>query len=234
MRMYLTPLGARESARDYALRSIKENIVRLTLAPGSMVSEQELATELNLSRTPVREALIELSKVKIVEIYPQRGSRITLVDYAMVEEAQFMREALECAVAKRCCERGIPPEQHALLLENLRLQAFHLERRSHRLLELDNEFHRQLFSIAGLTQVYALMDSMMIHFDRIRALSLTAVRELTSVQDHYAILDAILRGDAEAAQSLTHRHLRQYQIDQDAVRQAFPHYFTDQVKEQSL
>ncbi|UQT49404.1 GntR family transcriptional regulator [Flavonifractor plautii] len=53
---------------------LKDNIVRLELKPGSLVSENELAAEMGLSRTPVREALIELSKVKIVEIYPQRGA----------------------------------------------------------------------------------------------------------------------------------------------------------------
>ena len=58
----------RETGRDYALRTIKDNIIKLELAPGSPVSENELAAELQLSRTPVREALIELSKVKVIEI----------------------------------------------------------------------------------------------------------------------------------------------------------------------
>ncbi|MBP0981483.1 MAG: GntR family transcriptional regulator, partial [Oscillospiraceae bacterium] len=54
----------RETGRDYALRVLKENIINLELAPGSLVSENELSAMLGLSRTPVREALIELSKVK--------------------------------------------------------------------------------------------------------------------------------------------------------------------------
>ena len=69
--MHITERLPRETGRDYALRILKDNIVRLELEPGSMVSENELASELGLSRTPVREALIELSKVNIVEIYPQ-------------------------------------------------------------------------------------------------------------------------------------------------------------------
>ena len=89
--MYLTERLPRETGRDYALRMLKDNIVRLELKPGSLVSENELAAEMGLSRTPVREALIELSKVKIVEIYPQRGSAIARIDCHMVEEAKFMR-----------------------------------------------------------------------------------------------------------------------------------------------
>ena len=70
----------RESGGDYALRTIKENIINLELPPGSQISENELATEMGLSRTPVREALIELSKVKIVDIQPQKKSTIPLID----------------------------------------------------------------------------------------------------------------------------------------------------------
>ena len=89
--MYITQRQQGESGRSYALRTIKENIVRLELAPGSKVSESEIAAGLGLSRTPVREALQELSRERIVEIYPQRGSIIALVDYTLVDEARFMR-----------------------------------------------------------------------------------------------------------------------------------------------
>ena len=63
-----------ENARTYALRVLQYNIINLELVPGSTVSENELSAILNLSRTPVREALIELSKVGLVEIQPQRGA----------------------------------------------------------------------------------------------------------------------------------------------------------------
>ena len=92
--MRLTQRQPRETGRDYALRTIKDNIIHLELAPGSMVSENELAAAMGLSRTPVREALIELSKVKIVEIYPQKGSAVALIDYDLVAESRFMRKVL--------------------------------------------------------------------------------------------------------------------------------------------
>ena len=63
----------RESNRDYAYRIIHHNIINLELKPGSMLSEQDLADELELSRTPVHEALQELSKTKIIEVFPQKG-----------------------------------------------------------------------------------------------------------------------------------------------------------------
>ena len=68
--------NAKESNREFALRVIRENIVNMELAPGSMISEQDSANELNLSRTPVHEAMQELSSTKIIEILPQRGSHV--------------------------------------------------------------------------------------------------------------------------------------------------------------
>ena len=76
-----------ENARSYALRVLLHNIITLELAPGSAVSENELSLVLKLSRTPVREALIELSKMGLVDIQPQRGSYIAKIDYELVEES---------------------------------------------------------------------------------------------------------------------------------------------------
>ena len=104
--MRITERDPRETGRDYALRTLKDNIIHLELAPGEKVSENELAVQMKLSRTPVREALIELSKVRIVEIYPQRGSVVSLVDHDRVEEARFMRTVLETAVVELMCQNG--------------------------------------------------------------------------------------------------------------------------------
>ena len=78
--MYITEQLARENGRDYALRILKDNIIRLEMEPGSSISDREVAAKLSLSRTPVREALLELAKAKVVEIYPQRGSVVSLID----------------------------------------------------------------------------------------------------------------------------------------------------------
>ena len=73
-----------ETARDYARRMLKANIISMELVPGAMVSENELAAQMGLSRTPVREALMDLAQYHVVDVLPQRGSRISLIDYALV------------------------------------------------------------------------------------------------------------------------------------------------------
>ena len=119
--MHLLERLPRETGRDYALRTIKENIISLDLAPGSLVSENELSAEMGLSRTPVRESLIELAKVKIVEIIPQKGSVVSRIDYDLVEESRFMRHVLECAVVELDCEQL--KHRNTLLFPNFVLSA---------------------------------------------------------------------------------------------------------------
>lgn len=215
----------RETGRDYALRTIKDNIIKLELAPGSQISENELAAELGLSRTPVREALIELSKVKIVEIYPQKRSVVSLIDYELVEESRFMRDLLECAVAELDCQLATP-EDITRLRENVRLQNFYLDSfYPDHLMVLDNAFHGLLFDIARKPQVFALMQSISIHFDRVRSMALSAVRNQKIVQDHEAIIEAIARKDPLAARGLMELHLGRYKIDAAAIREKYPQFF---------
>lgn len=215
----------RETGRDYALRTIKENIISLDLAPGSQISENELAAELGLSRTPVREALIDLSKVKIIEIYPQKKSVVSLIDYDMVEQSRFMRNLLECAVVELDCGMA-QPEDLRKLKENVRLQSFYLDNfYPEDLMLLDNEFHGILFDIARKSQVFTLMQNISIHFDRVRSMALSSVKNLKIVQDHEEILDAIIRKDDAAAHRLMDIHLNRYKIDAAEIRARYPQYF---------
>lgn len=215
----------RETGRDYALRNIKESIINLDLAPGSQISENELAAEMGLSRTPVREALIELSKVKIIEIHPQKKSTVPLIDYELVEESRFMRNLLECAVVELDCEMATPVDLERLNA-NLRLQKFYLDNYyTNELMTLDNQFHGILFDIAKKSQTFTLMQNISIHFDRVRTMALSTVKNTKIVQDHEDILQAISRKDAKAARELMVIHLSRYTFNVSDTRAAYPQYF---------
>lgn len=223
--MYLTKREPRETGREYALRTLKENIIRLELAPGSMLSENELAAQMGLSRTPVREALVELSKVDIVEIYPQRGSAIARIDYDLVEEARFMRLVLEKAVVEQVCALAAPADLQRMR-HNLRLYQECMDAGdSDAGLETDNNFHRILFQIARKDRVFGLIRNMSIHFDRVRRLSLSTVKDTKVLADHTAIVDAVEAGDASLAVRLMEEHLTRYQYDAEILREAYPDYF---------
>ena len=215
----------RETSRDYALRVIRENIIRLELAPGSQISENELAAQLGLSRTPVREALLALSHVRIIESYPQRRSVVTLIDYDLVDEACFMRNLMECAVVQQVCAAA-SEEDLLRLKENIRLQEFYLDNsRSGRIMELDDQFHALLFSIVKKDLSYTLMQNMQIHFDRVRNMALSTVKDLKIVEDHRNIYSAVEQRDPEQARRMMERHLTRYKIDADLLKQKYPDYF---------
>lgn len=223
--MELTERYPHESGRDYAKRVIRDKIISLELEPGTAISDRELAAWMNLSRTPVREALLDLAKVKIVEIYPQRGSVVAPIDYNLVEEAQFVRSVLEVAVVQLACERATQ-EQLEQLKENVALQEFYYQHgSSERLLEMDDEFHRLLFQIAGRMQAYEMMQSITVHFDRVRSLAVTAVKEHLWMSDHRNICEAVAAHDQEAARQLMEKHLNRYKVDEKALREQYPQYF---------
>lgn len=224
--MILTERHHKETGREFALKILKDNIIHLQLAPGSKVSETELAAQLGLSRTPVREALLELSKVKIVEIYPQKGSFISFIDLEQVEESQFMRRTLECAVVELCCE--VITEQELLsLTEVVKLQLFYLnhERNEKKQLELDNQFHEMLFQIAKKPQVYTLMRNIAIHFDRVRAITLPEISYESILEDHQKILDCITNRDAKNAKEVMTLHLNRFRMAEKSIHQKHPEYF---------
>ena len=223
--MTITERYARETARDYALRMLKRNIASLELAPGAMLSENELSAALGLSRTPIREALIELSKIRIVEILPQRGSRIALIDCAMVEESRFLRQVLDKAIMELACE--LAPELDFSAVEaNVKLQQFYVDNQMpEKLMELDDDFHREFYRLTNRLQTYHMMESMALHFDRMRSLTLANIKENRVVSDHEALLRAVRAGDRDEAAAQIIRHLNRNRIDEQAIREKYAAYF---------
>lgn len=226
----------RENASNYAIRVLLHNIVNLELAPGSEVSSAKLAEDLSLSRMTVRMALAELrSRAGLVNIIPQRGSYISKIDYDRVEEARFMRLALEIAVAKQACE-GITQEYREALEANLREYRIMQDTDKNRehTMELDNEFHRLIFASVNKLWTYQKLKELMVHFDRLRQLAVSSIVEKTedTLKDHEDILYAIVRRDAEMAEMLVTRHLTRYRVDLETLVKQYPDYFVDKKKGQ--
>lgn len=215
----------RESARDYAYRMIKDNIIRLELEPGSPISENELAAELGLSRTPVREALIALARSRVVEIAPQKRSIVAPIDEVLVEEARFVRDALECAVV-RLCSRMASDADLVYLDENVKLQETYMKTGPlESILDLDNQFHKYLFVMAGKLEAYEMVQNLAVHFDRIRNIALNGIRELDIVADHRQILEAMRCRDEDRAAEVMQLHLGRCKVDSVSIREKYPQYF---------
>ena len=108
------------SRRAYA--TLRDQILHFERKPFAPISEQALAEELGVSRTPVREALARLSELGFVDIVPQSGSRIAPLRLFDLEKSQFLREALELALLARAMERGDRAELVRRLRTELAIQ----------------------------------------------------------------------------------------------------------------
>lgn len=216
---------AGETARDYAFKVLKANIVSLELKPGTLISENEIAAELGISRTPVREAIIDLAKASIIETYPQKGNFVALIDSEFVEESRFLRRVLDTAVIEVACETA--SEQDIEELEdNVQLQEFYLEKgNAEKIYELDNLFHKLIYQAAGKNIIYDMSSTIMIHFDRVRTLSVETVKDMKIVNDHRAMLEAIKKKDKAQAVAMVDKHLNRYHIDEEMIKEGCPEYF---------
>jgi DNA-binding GntR family transcriptional regulator len=215
----------KESAKDYALRVLQYNILRFHLAPGAMISASELAEISGISRTPAREAMQELSKSGVLEIYPQAGSRISYLDYEKIHECRLIRLALETLVVEAACER-LTPVGCQEFEDLLHLQENCLQRGARdRLLDLDDQFHRQFYVLTGKLYTYQFLGNALIHFDRVRRLSLNALSELHIVKDHRDIFAAVRAKDKPLAVQALRAHLSRYLDDEKIIRNTYPGYF---------
>src|ERR671938_632674 len=108
-------------ARTQVYATLRDAIIRAELAPGRKLSENELANWLGVSRTPIREALVRLRDERLVAIVPQYGTFVSQISPQAVSDAQFLREALECAAIREAATLATE-DDIALLEENLRAQ----------------------------------------------------------------------------------------------------------------
>src|SRR3982750_163958 len=108
-------------ARTQVYATLRDAIIRAELPPGRKLSENELAGWLGVSRTPIREALVRLRDERLVEIVPQLGTFVSRISPQAVQDAQFIREALECSAVRRAAARATEADL-AGLEETLRAQ----------------------------------------------------------------------------------------------------------------
>lgn len=217
----------KESAREYALRFLKHNIVLMHLKPGTAVNVNDMAALMGISRTPIREAMQELEKVGMLEIFPQSSSRVSYISYDKVHGSRFIRLNLEMPVVAVACERFMPkdslPFEEILHAQELCSQ----QHNNNRLMDLDNLFHRQIYVLADNMMAYQAMESHLCHFDRVRRLILGAHDGAHIVKDHQTIYRAIRAGDKREAKKALVLHLSRYLEDEKAIRINYPQFFND-------
>ncbi len=201
---------SRSPLSDQAHEALQDLIVRGELKPGARLSEPELLARLGVGRTPVREAMLRLAEQGLVSIVPQSGSFVTEIELDRVAEAQFVREHLECAMI-----REVAAHIDAAGVQSLRANLAG-QRQASRVgddeafFARDEALHAAFAEMAGRPGVWRLIQQGKLHMDRVRRLSLPMEDQIPRlIAQHEAVLAALAKRDADAAEAALRHHLRE-------------------------
>jgi GntR family transcriptional regulator, rspAB operon transcriptional repressor len=197
-----------ESAAQLVERDLRRSIIELDLLPGAKLSEQEIALRLGVSRQPVREALIRLADAGFVEIIPQRGTRVVKISAADMQEALFVREAVEVAVARRAAAQFDPWQRRRIdtILGKQEEAASKLDHALFR--EQDELFHIAIAQGARTGIAWSTIVGLKAHMDRVCNLDLQGREDLERrIREHRDIIAAIDARDGERAAAAMSTHL---------------------------
>jgi len=200
-----------QSLADQAYYAIREWIVTLDLAPGSVVNERELMGRLGVGRTPVREALRDLAREQLVEVFPRRGMFVSSVDVGDIAGLSEVRLLLESEAARLAAERrgdGDLEETDALLEE---LDGAAGERDARGLIDLDQRIHRHVARCAQNPFLETTLEEYYVLALRIWFVALDRVALDEAIAEHHAILEAIRDGDPGRAEAVMRAHVESFE-----------------------
>ncbi len=170
---------------------------------GTLFSESSLAESLGVSRTPVREALLNLFRDGVVEIVPKRGYRLVELDEAAIREIRLLRPALEQLVVGRLCETATPAD-----IRELRTILKGKGRSQADMYGIDEAFHIRMAEMAGLMQIRRELLSVRGKMYLIASGTRVApMRNDKVVDEHAALVDALEQHDCKAARRLITEHV---------------------------
>jgi len=226
--MYLEVRSPKEglTVGENVYEIIKANIINLNLKPGTRISEKEISELLKVSRTPVREAFIKLSKEGLLYILPQRGTYISHIDLDLVEDARFIRESLEKTILKIATENF--PEDYLLKLErNIEIQKSLIgQKRYYEFLETDEEFHKTIFAGCNRERTWSFIEQINSEYKRVRMLTFLAEIDWGNViMQHIEIMESIRQRDEERGQRVISNHIGKLVLEQVELKKKYPHYF---------
>jgi DNA-binding GntR family transcriptional regulator len=214
------------SVQNSVYGALRNSIINLNLAPGTAISEKEIALRFNVSRTPVREAFIHLSKEGLVTVYPQKETRVSPIDFGRVKQELFLRASLENAVAElflRNCGSGDYKTLEGLIAQQIAA----IKAKSYtEFLDHDNSFHQVFFEVGGQVLSWEVLDRMSGHYHRARLLSTwlnNAGNEL--VKEHQKIYNVLKKKDLKMAREILYTHIYKLEEEEEILREKFPGYF---------
>jgi len=222
------PLDRSRHAAPQVFEHLRELIVAMRIAPGTVLQRADLAAQYGLSQTPIRDALIKLGEEGLVDIFPQHATVVSAVNVTMARQAHFLRRSIELEIVHTLA-RTADAALVTRLRDSIELQKVLAERENYAdFVSADQAFHRQMYEAAQVPELWAMVRRQSGNLDRLRNLHVPIPGKARRViGDHTAIVDAIAAGDPAAAQAALREHLSGTLSHLDDIRARFPHYLKD-------
>jgi DNA-binding GntR family transcriptional regulator len=196
-----------EQLADRAYFGLRDRIVDLRLPPGSTLREDELMREMEIGRTPLREAVKRLALEHLVEVRPRRGTIVTDVHAEDIARFAEVRAVLEAHAARLAAERIGSGEREAAALLSAELDDAPADDAA-ALMRLDERIHRFAWRASGNPYLEATLEGYWALSLRVWHLVLDRVPSLPgAVHEHAVLLDALLSGDGARAEAVMREHV---------------------------
>lgn len=205
--------GPTASLAEQAFQQLQDRLIFLDIAPGLPLNEARLSVELELGRTPLREAIKRLESEHLVVTYPRRGTFATPVDITALSEISQVREVLEPLAARTAAARrgGREREQLEALVQELSTLSDD-ELRQDNALRWDLHVHRTVYAAAGNAHLQATLERYSNLATRIWCVAADRVPQLRGHIDiHTTLLRAVLDGDEETATEVMRHHVQDFE-----------------------
>jgi len=216
----------RITASDQIFSTLRTEIMALRFPPGVELNLQVLSTQLGVSKSPVRDALLKLKEDNLVEIFPQRGTRVSLIDLKQVSVERFLRQSLEIPSAKLFCMQRTSADlylmEKAIEEQKIALNEGDMET----FLAKDDAFHQTIFNAVGYMRLWNIVQSQSGNYHRIRLLSFFEpdVRN-DIIAKHQMMLSAFQDQDEEQVQRLETDHMGKLEKETEMMLSHHPDYF---------
>ncbi len=216
----------RVTASEEIYQTLRAEILSLRFKPGEELNLQLLSEQLQVSRSPVRDALMTLSGDNLVDIFPQKGTRVSLIDLKQVEEERFLRKSLEEAAVRKFINT-YTEAQLILMEENILLQQKAMKDENFiDFLAADNAFHGVIFTGINMSRIWKLIQSQGGNHHRIRLLSFSEKNVLGNIiEQHQNMVGALRFKDIERLLILEDKHLSKLLLETESMVLRYPHYF---------
>lgn len=204
--------GTPASLAERAYQEIRDRLIMLDIRPGSPINDGQLALELGIGRTPVREAIKRLEIDHLVVSYPRRGTFATTVDITELAEISEIRELLEPLAARRAARMATPRLRSEFERVARDISSLDAQTDQHSLMRYDITVHRLIYKAAANTH----LEESLIRYDnlatRIWCLVLDKAPSVSAhITEHVELLEAIIAGQEDKAAELSLHHVTSFE-----------------------